>query len=1051
MPRSRSALLPFLAALSFTTIGAAQPIPAAPPTPRAELEYKEPFFPGAVYDKSIPTPDSLLGFEVGERGSTHAQIEKCLKAWASAAPARALLVEYARTHENRACYYLVISSETNIRGLGDLKKNLATLADPRTTTAAEADQLASTIPGVAWLAYNIHGDENSPSDTAIALAYHLLADTRDETKALLNDLVVVIDPLQNPDGRDRFLKMVAEHRGNVRNTDDQSLLHTGYYPQGRTNHYQFDLNRDWVYATQPETRGRIAALREWTPLLFCDGHELSPQDTYLFSPPREPINFNIPETTRKKWGDKFAEDQAAAFDRFGWRYYTGEWADNWFPGYSDAYASYRGAIGILTEQARIQEDGVRKQNQIVETYRETVHHNIVSSVANLTTLKNNLRDIYKDYLAARRTAVDEKSRYGTRAWAIAPTENNSRLNRLIETLRLHGVEVFETTAEFTSEAKDQLGRTIAEQKFPAGTILIPNRQPEAHLLAAMLEFDPRMLDETLTEERRELLRFGRSKMYDLTAWNLTMLYGVESYELAGALGIALRPIEAVTPKTGIIDYGVGAAPTAFIIGQADDQALIAARRLMESDVNVRIAIRDSELDGVKVRRGALFVFRADNPELALGEMIELRESHGKTVVATLGREKLSRLDWLVHEACVAGHTTARPIRSGLAPGDLPDIGGEFFPLLERPRIAVLARGSLDYYDYGSVWWTLDHHLGIQASYLADDDVAPNADLRRYNVIVIPNRWAGALPDSLIANLKPWIENGGTLIAMGTAAAALAAEKPGLSQVRQLPDVLTKLDEYALQIIREWEGRTQTADIASAWLNTPAKDIAYPWTPAVSAEKPSEDERKRRDLWQGVFMPTGAILAARFDDKHWLTFGCNDALGWLPVPFGSSPILMTTDSAETPVRLGAFLPTPSPLGGGSASPRAGERDTGDAASPIANADTKPRATNANDNNKTNEAKDESKAEEKKPTPTMIGWAPVPEGHDLYLRMSGLLWPEAAHRVANAAYVTRESVGRGQIILFASPPTTRGSQPGVARLFLNAVIFGPGLGASHPIDP
>ncbi len=1042
----RPRLARFILTLTCAAGAHAEPFPAAPPTPRAELVYEEPFFPGAIYDKAIPTPESLLGFEVGQRGSTHAQIEKCLKAWADAAPTRTRLVEYARTHENRACYYLVISSESNIRDLGDLKKNLAKLADPRTTTAAEADQLASTIPGVAWLAYNIHGDENSPSDTAIALAYHLLADTRDETKALLNDLVVVIDPLQNPDGRDRFLKMVAEHRGNVRNTDDQSLLHTGYYPQGRTNHYQFDLNRDWVYATQPETRGRIAALREWTPLLFCDGHELSPQDTYLFSPPREPINFNIPETTRKRWGDKFAEDQAAAFDKFGWRYYTGEWADNWFPGYSDAYASYRGAIGILTEQARIQEDGVRKQNQIVETYRETVHHNIVSSVANLTTLKNNLRDIYKDYLAARRAAVDEKSRYGTRAWAIAPTDNTSRLNRLIETLRLHGVEVFETNAEFTSEAKDQLGRTIAEQKFPGGTILIPNRQPEAHLLAAMLEFDPRMLDETLTEERRELLRFGRSKMYDLTAWNLTMLYGVEAYELPDATGARYDkdPIVEQRREGGLVGDIGGQQSTWLAIPGDDDSAVQVASRLMEHGINVRLLTRDSEFDGIALSRGTLCVFVADNPQLTKKS---LPPSDRATKDGDPGA--LNELENLVAGAATAG---AIRMRSGLAPGDLPDIGGEFFPLLERPRIAVLARGSLDYYDYGSVWWTLDHHLGIQASYLAEDDVAPNADLRRYNVIVIPNRWAGALPDSLIANLKPWIQNGGTLIAMGSAAAALAAEKPGLSQVRQLPDVLTKLEPYALQIIREWEGRTQTADIASAWLNAPTKDITYPWSPALSAEKPSDDERKRRDLWQGVFMPTGAILAARFDDKHWLTFGCNDARGWLPVPFGSNPILMTADNVETPVRLGAFLPSsPSPSGGGSASLRAGERDTGDAASPIATADTKPRATDANDNNKTNEAKDESKAEEKKPSPTMIGWAPVPEGHDLYLRMSGLLWPEAAHRVANAAYVTRERVGRGQIILFASPPTTRGSQPGVARLFLNAVIFGPGLGASHPIDP
>lgn len=1044
---TRRAALAALAAAIAARPAAAQPLPPTAPTPLAELVYQDPFVPGAAYDRAIPTPDSVLGFPVGRRGATHAQIEQCFRRWAESQPERCRLVEYARTHEGRACLYLVISSAENIRGLENLKTSLARLADPRSIAGAEADELIRTIPGVAWLAFNIHGDENSPGDAALALAYHLLADTREETKALLADLVVIIDPLQNPDGRDRFLKMVAEHRGNVPSVDDQSLLHTGYFPQGRTNHYNFDLNRDWVFATQPETRGRIAALREWTPLLFTDGHEMSPQDNYLFSPPREPINTNIPETTRKKWGDIFARDHAAAFDRHGWRYYTGEWADNWFPGYSDAYASYRGAIGILTEQARIQEDGVRKQSGAVETYRESVHHNVVSSLANLSTLRANLREIYADYLAARREAVDEGGRYGTRAWAVMPTANAARRERFIDTLRLHGVEVLETTAAFTSAARDQLGREVEAQTFPAGTILIPGRQPEGRLAAAMLEFDPRMPDETLTDERRELLRFNRSKMYDITAWNLTMLSGLEAYEIA-APGVESRPAPASGQAPAQPDFR--APPPAAVLRGPDDRVVTAAARAMELGARVRVNTRDTRLGAIDAPRGSLFYFFADNPPGP--------EDPGRVMAdGDKGRMHFQRVVRAANELGLAWES----LPTGLAPGDLPDAGGEYFPLLERPRVAVLARGSADYYDFGAIRWTLDHQLGLRASFIAEDEVAPGADLRRYNVIIIPNRWAGALPEHLIANLKPWIENGGTLIAIGSSAAALAAEKPGLSRVRQLADVLTRLDEYALAVIREWEGRTQTADVAAAWRHAPPKEISFPWAPITVAEKLSEDELKRRNLWQEIFMPSGAILAARFDDKHWLTLGCNDALGWLPVPFGQGPILMTTSAVETPIRFGAIVPAPhSPSGRGHGE---GAETTGSPSSPPSPVHTSASATTTTTSSSDSSTPspgtsvaaatkpDDRKSEEKKPAARVIGFAPTPEGHELRLRMSGLLWPEAAHRIANAAYLSREPVGRGQIILFAASPTSRGSQPATTRIFLNAVILGPGLGASHPIQP
>src|SRR5580700_6180706 len=271
----------------------AQDLPAPQPSPLPGLTYPAPFFPNATYDANVPSPDSVLGFPVGSKPATHAQIEAVFKAIAAKSP-RCQLFEYGKTHEGRALYYMVIASEVNIGRLEALKGDLAKLADPRKVSKEEGDHLASTLPAVAWMAYCIHGSEMSGSDASLAVAYYLAAGTTPEVKDLLDNLIVIIDPLMNPDGRDRTLIMQAQNRTVQPNVDDQSLLHSGVWPSGRMNHYLFDMNRDWIFATQPETRGRLKAVNEWNPHYFMESHEMGSQDTFLFLPAREAINLNQP-------------------------------------------------------------------------------------------------------------------------------------------------------------------------------------------------------------------------------------------------------------------------------------------------------------------------------------------------------------------------------------------------------------------------------------------------------------------------------------------------------------------------------------------------------------------------------------------------------------------------------------------------------------------------------------------------------------------------------------------------------------------------------------
>ncbi len=967
----------------------AQDTPAPRPSPLPNLDYPDMFFPGATYDAQVPTPSSVLGFAVGSKPANHAQIEAVIKAIAGASP-RCKLFEYGKTHEGRTLYALAIASEANIARLEALKADWAKLADPRIASKGETDRLAATLPAMAWMAYCIHGDEMSGSDASLAVAHHLAASNDADVRTLLENIVVVIDPLMNPDGRDRYLSMLAQNRTVQPSVDDQSLLHNGFWPSGRMNHYLFDMNRDWIFATQPETRGRILTINTWNPQYFMESHEMGSQDTFLFMPGREALNPNLPENVRK-WEGKFAEDQAAAFDARGWRYYTGEWNDNWYPGYSSSWAALRGTVENLYEQAGISTDAVRRPEGTLHTYREAVHKQLVSTMANLTFLGKNRQEVLADFVAEKRKCVGPGATIPARTYAISASGNKTRLRRFQDLMSVEGFDVRIAGKAFKASGTDRLGREVRDHDFPAGTLLVPARQPLARLLQAMLEFDPRMPPQFLTDERRDLLRFGRSRIYDTTGWSVPMLFDVDAFELAGEPPAAAD----AEPAAATADTGTPLPPAvtntettvAFVIDGADDASIAAAGRLMERGVWVRVADKPFQFDGQDFPHGSLLVTRKDNTNFP-GDL-----------AAT------------VRQVCEELQTTATGVRTGWGPGDLPDLGGEHFILLHAPRIAILGREPIRPYGYGEAWYLIDHVLGLRASYIDAHDLA-RADLRRYNVLVIPEGGSSVVKDNMEL-LKTWTTSGGTLVAVGSSAGAIAKEKDGIGGTRQLGDVLGKMDDYRQAIVREWEGRRATPDPTQVWSFLPPAEVVYPWLIGPGGDKPNDDELKRQDAWRDIFMPQGTLLAGRVDDRSWLTGGLGD---YVPVLYASDTVLMAPPAVQVPVRLGVFS--------------------------SASARSEPAKA---DPGKTKNAKSDEKD---KPAP---GWSIAPPGYEMRLRMSGLLWPEAANRLANAAYVTRESVGSGQIILFASDPTFRAAALGTMRIFANAVVCGPGMGASQPIEP
>jgi len=933
------------------------------PTHNNALKYPE--LLKGDYASHIATPESSLGFKVGQRTATPEQINQLVKQWAEQSD-KAQIIEYARSYEGRPLHYLVISSAKNLNNLTKIKENIQSLSHPDGLSKNKISKIIKSTPATAWMSYSIHGNESSGADSSLALIYHLIASKGAEVEGLLDDLVILVDPMMNPDGRSRFTKSLQEHRGAAPNVDTQSMLHSGEWPFGRGNHYLYDLNRDFYFAVNPESRGRIEAINKWYPLLMIDGHEMGAKDTFLFGPPKEPLNINIP-TSIHHWGNVFAAEQAGEFDKKSWPYYTGEWFENLYPGYSN-YAEYRGSIHILYEQARTAEDGVRTDNGQIRTYKESVDHQFVSALANLKSLQKHRLAIFEDFVKNRQAMVASTGQYADRSYVILPTKNDSRLAKLLDILTLQNIEYFTTTKSQTvKSATNHLGQDFSDKVIPAGAIVIQNRQYEAHLIAAILEFDAKIQDEVLLEERQKTLRDGSSVMYDSTSWNLTMMFGLPALEVPEHLTSHLAPHSSKSKSNANSNITYIENAIAYVVDGDSDASLGFAARLMEQNVQVRVLDKKALFNENHFNRGSVVVSVYDNQAIK------------------------NELLVLIKQAAADTKSTVIAINQGLGEGDLPDIGGENFQLLAKPQVALLSQNGVNVEDFGSIWHMIDTELGIRHSHLSHE-LLNNMDLRQYNVLVVPSRYYGTLSKANISALDNWTKNGGTLIVNGNSAAQLAKDKD-FSKVNLLADSFEKSADYNTALTREWLALQKTiSNTESVNAHTLPSDVWYPWHDEKDLKPMKKEQLKKWDSWTKNFMPSGAMVATRTDQKHWLTYGVEEQL---PVLTSNAPLFMVKEGANAVVRYGVLV-----------------------------------------KNKEAEAR-------------QVGWSTIPKGEDVYLRMSGLIWPEATQRIVNSAYLTRERKGKGQVIMFANKPNFRGATKGTARLLLNAIVYGPGLGASSPI--
>ena len=665
------------------------------------------------FDAGIPTLTATVGHAPGARITSPDQTYAYLKALADAAPDRARLVQYATSWEGRPLYYLVLSAPANMAKLEAIRADMAAIAAGRTGNG-------SALP-VTWLAYGVHGNEISSTDAALMTAYHLLAVKGDAQAAkIMAETIVVIDPMQNPDGRARFVNNFLAATGIVPDADRQAAEHDEPWPSGRVNHYMFDLNRDWFTLSQPETRGKVAAIREWNPVVVVDLHEMGGDETYFFSPAAQPFSPNLTPAQIRAY-ELIGRYNAAAFDARGEPYFTCEVFDLFYPGYGDTWNAHQGAIGSTYEQASSRGLVWKRRDGTELTYADTVANHFTASIATAAAVADNPQRFLSDFAAYR--AGNAAGAAGKGTYVIDLGKRRWNAERLGRRLAAQGITVL----------RREGSATVCGKSYPAGYLAVPQAQPAARLIRSLLDRDTPLPPDFLAEQERRRSVDLPHELYDVTAWAVGPMAGVDVALCSGAAsGDTLAADAPIAAKAE------GSGTFAIAVPWTDSgQARLVTLALREG-IDGRVTDKAFSTGGRSFPRGTVVFAAGSNSPEKLARLAELaREIGASTVAMDSG--------W---------------VDSG------PNLGSEHFVRLTLPRVAVAWDDGISQLSAGALRYVLEQRIGLPVTPIRTARLA-RADLSDYDVVLVPE----GDPSSVLGEggqraLRSFVQRGGVLVAIG---------------------------------------------------------------------------------------------------------------------------------------------------------------------------------------------------------------------------------------------------------------------------------------------
>jgi hypothetical protein len=662
------------------------------------------FYPAAGnMNPAIPTPEKFLGYPIGTHHTRHDKLIEYFKELDRLSD-RVTTQIIGETYEHRQQVTAVFTSSSNHQKIEEIRK--AHLAGQLTGNTG-------SVPLIIHLGYNVHGNEPSSSEAAMLTAYYLTASENEETLKWLNDMVILMDPVINPDGRDRHTHWANMHKASPVVGDPLDREHTEIWPGGRFNHYWFDLNRDWFLGTFPETRNRIKFFHHWRPYVQTDHHEMGSTQTFYFDPGEDASNNPVvPDYLYKTIYPKYAKYFAAAADKIGSMYFTKELFDKLYPGYGSSYINFYGGAGFLFEQASSR-GHLQETTTVPITFAFTIRNQFTAS---LTTIRASLAEkteLLKLRREFYRTAKEQSAKSLIKGYVFGDANDETRTRAFIDMLLLHEIEVYPVDN----------GLTIEGKKFEAGkTYYVPCEQDNYVMVRSVFE---------------KQITYRDSSFYDASAWSLVHAYNLPHAELKTALNKSNR---------------ITALPERKI---ASTERSNYAYVFKATDYNVHKAIH-------YLQKGGVFVQSAFRPFTAAINNQPENFGYGSIVIpAGLQLISADSLYKLINTVSMSAGIHVHALGTGFNAGGV-DLGSNYVRTLQKPEAAMIIGTGVAAPEAGEIWHLLDQRLQMPITKLDILNLG-RANLNRYNTIIMVSGNYTLIDKNTADKLKAWVQNGNTLI------------------------------------------------------------------------------------------------------------------------------------------------------------------------------------------------------------------------------------------------------------------------------------------------
>ena len=649
------------------------------------------------YDNNIKSPEEYLGYEIGFEHTRHDLIVAYLK-YLSNISEKAQIIKYGESHEGRDLIMLTVSSTENLNNLEKIKNEHLKHTVPGTKT-----KIDNSLPIIVNLGYGVHGNEPSSAEAAILAAYTLVASENNKVKRLIQNSVIFIDPTINPDGRDRHSQWANQYKSINLVADSNDAEHNEAWPRGRTNHYWFDLNRDWLLGINPESRGKLEWYHSWYPNVVTDFHEMGTNSNYFFEPMKRNASVKpmIPDENYSVLSPIFAEYYVKALDSIGSFYYTKESFDETYPGYGSSYPDVQGAVAILFEQASSR-GHLQETNYGTMSFGFTIRNQYLSSIATVEAAVDN-KDLLRDYqMRFFNSSVTEFKNEKVKAYEFGDMYDQNRNKAFIDKLLLHKIKVYNSKGKF----------------------VVPVNQPQSRMVKNFFETHSKYVD---------------SVFYDASAWSVSNIYNMKSRELKSFFGESeIKSTEGFVKnlKPKMSNY-------AYVMDWDDYNSPAALNHLQKNGIITYSAFKP-------------FTIKVN------GSNSSKKFNYG-SVLIPVSKQNISseKLFDIIIEMQNKFEIPVYNSESGYSLKGI-DLGSNNFRINKPVKVALLIGEGVNSYEAGEVWHLLDTRIGLPLTKLKLSQFS-GISLKKYTTLIMVSGSYNQLGKDEVKKIKKWVEQGNTLI------------------------------------------------------------------------------------------------------------------------------------------------------------------------------------------------------------------------------------------------------------------------------------------------